>query len=114
LQDPTKGLDATLRFVRDRLLPQDQVAVMAWNRATDFSADKTKAATIIERFKAKHEEIEHELALHFTGLFAPYAGEEIPACIQDLIDDVFDPSSGGWHVLPRRRWRTPRRTTTAR
>jgi VWFA-related protein len=102
LQDPTKGIDATLRFVRDRLLPQDQVAVMAWNRATDFSADKGRAATIIERFKARHEEIEHELALHFTGLFALYAGEEIPACIQDLIDDVFDPSSGAGarHVLP--------------
>ncbi len=102
LQDPSKGIDATLRFVRDRLLPQDQVAVMAWNRATDFSADKAKAVTIIERFKAKHEEVEHELALHFTGLFALYGGEEIPPRIQNLIDAVFDPSSGAGarHVLP--------------
>jgi VWFA-related protein len=34
LQSPEKGIDWATRFVRDRLLPQDRVAVMAYNRAT--------------------------------------------------------------------------------
>jgi VWFA-related protein len=94
LQEPSKGLDATLRFVRERLLPQDQVAVMAWNRATDFTTDKATAANVIERFRAAHERIDTELRLHFSGLFGLYAGREVPAFIQKLIDDVFDPSTG--------------------
>ncbi len=105
LQEPSKGVDATLRFVRDRLLPQDQVAVMAWNRATDFSTDKTKAAAVIERFRDRHEEIEHEISLYFTGLFGLYAGQEVPPYIQKLIDDVFAPSTGAAsrEVLPTAR-----------
>ena len=102
LQEPSKGVDATLRFVRDRLLPQDQVAVMAWNRATDFSSDKTKAAAVIERFRDRHEEIEHEISLYFSGLFGLYAGQEVPPHIQTMIDAVFDQSTGAGtrQVLP--------------
>jgi hypothetical protein len=90
----------TLRFVKERLLPQDQVAIMAWNRATDFSADKTQAVAVIERFRTRHEEIEHEIALYFTGLFGLYADTEVPPHIQKLIDEVFVPASGARQVLP--------------
>jgi len=100
LQEPSKGMDATLRFVKERLLPQDQVAIMAWNRATDFSADKTKAVAVLERFRAKHEEIEHEISLYFTGLFGLYADQEVPPHIQKLVDEVFDSASGARQVLP--------------
>src|SRR5688572_25965895 len=41
LQEPSKALDALLDFVRDRMLPQDYVAVLAWNRATVFTQDHT-------------------------------------------------------------------------
>jgi VWFA-related protein len=91
LQEPSKGVDATIRFVGEKLLPQDQVAIMAWNRATDFSADKTKALAVLERFKTRHEEIEHEISLYFTGLFGLYAEQNVvPPHIQKLIDAVFD------------------------
>ena len=100
LQEPSKGMDATLRFVKERLLPQDQVAIMAWNRATDFSANKTKAVAVLERFRAKHEEIEHEISLYFTGLFGLYADQEVPPHIQKLVDEVFDSASGARQVLP--------------
>jgi len=93
LQEPSKGVDATLRFVKERLLPQDLVAVMAWNRATDFSSDHTRATAVIERFKAMHEEIEHEVGLYFSGLFGLYAGIEVPPHVQTLIDRVFDTSA---------------------
>jgi VWFA-related protein len=72
LQEPSKGVDATLRFVRQRLLPQDQVAVMAWNRATDFTTDHLKAAEVIERFKRDHEAIEALMLQYFSGLGGYY------------------------------------------
>jgi VWFA-related protein len=102
LQEPSKGVDATLRFVRERLNPQDQVAIMAWNRATDFTTDHRRAAAVIERFRAAHEEIEHEIRLYYTGLFGLYAGRDVPPRIQKLIDTVFDadPADTARHVLP--------------
>ena len=102
LQEPSKGVDATIRFVKDKLLPQDQVAIMAWNRATDFSADKAKALAVLERFRDRHEEIEHEISLYFTGLFGLYAQQEVPPHIQKLVDAVFDTdkNAGKRTVLP--------------
>src|SRR4029079_6335514 len=39
-QSSDKAIDAVSRFVRDSLLPQDRVAVLAYNRATDFTVDR--------------------------------------------------------------------------
>jgi VWFA-related protein len=102
LQEPSKALDALLRFVRDRLLPQDQIALMAWNRATDFTTEHEKVASVIGRFRARHEEIEMDLRLQLGGLAGLYAGRELPRAIQAKIDDVFN---GPWvpaarQVLP--------------
>jgi VWFA-related protein len=58
LQEPSKALDGLIQFVRERLLPQDQVALIAYDRATDFTTDHEKAALVLERFKAGHERIE--------------------------------------------------------
>jgi len=92
LQEPSKGVDATIRFVRDRLMPQDQVAVMAWDRATEFTVDKAKAVAVLERFRDRHEEIEHEISLYFTDLFGLYGDAKLPPHIQTLIDAVFESS----------------------
>src|SRR5438552_9231859 len=72
LQPPSKGVDAMLGMLRTRLLPQDQVAVMAYNRATDFTADHDRIIPIVERFKKLHEGIESKLANYFSGLRAVY------------------------------------------
>ena len=104
LQEPSKALDALLRFVRERLLPQDQVALMAWNRATDFTTDHAKIAGVITRFRTAHEEIEAYMRTRFSGLAGLYAGKAIPAAIQRRIDAVFnDPLVGTQEVLPGRR-----------
>ena len=47
LQEPSKALDALLRFVRQNLLPQDQVSVFAYDRATDFTTDHEAIAKLI-------------------------------------------------------------------
>jgi VWFA-related protein len=96
LQGPSKGLDALVRFVRERLAPPDQVAVMAWNRATDFTTDRDRVAGVLERFRGAHEGIESELSLALSGLGALYANRTISPAIQRRIDAVFgDAASGG-------------------
>lgn len=89
LEPPAKGAAAAVDFVKRHVLPNDYVAVLAWNRATSFTTDHAKTIEVLERFKRHHERIEQDLRQHFSGLAALYAGPEIPASIQTRIDDVF-------------------------
>ena len=89
LQPPSKGVDAMLHLVRDRLLPQDQVAVLAWNRATEFSTDRRAALDVLERFKREHEGIETRLVLWERSLQSFFSGGNLPDDIQRDIDAVF-------------------------
>jgi VWFA-related protein len=53
LGDPQRHpetLNALVRFVRESLLPQDQVALLAYTRATDFTSDHEKIAQLLETF----------------------------------------------------------------
>jgi VWFA-related protein len=90
LQGIGKGVDGMLHFVRERLLPQDVVAVMAWNRATAFTTDRATTVGVLERFKKEHEGIDARMQLRFSGLAAQYGGSQIPKSIQAEIDRVFD------------------------
>jgi VWFA-related protein len=90
LQPPAKGVDGVMHLVRNRLLPQDYVAVAAWNRATDFTTDHAKIADVLERFKRRHEDIESKLRQQFSGLAAVYGGSRINPSIQKAIDEVFE------------------------
>jgi VWFA-related protein len=89
LQTPDKGLDNTIHFIQDRLLPQDRVAVMAYNRATDFTTDRAAIVATIERFRKAHEHIEALLKQQFSGLQAVYGGKTPYPEIQKEIDSVF-------------------------
>lgn len=88
LQEPSKGMDALLRFVRQQLLPQDQVAVLAYNRASDFTTDHEKVAQVLERFRRGHEMIEALIAHQFSGLQAVYGSKEISDSTQKKIDQM--------------------------
>ncbi len=92
LLEPSKSIDALLRFVRERLLPTDQVAVFAYNRATTFSTDHGQIARVIERFKKEHEQIDYEIGLQMSGLAAIYGAKVIPKSLQGKIDSVFQGS----------------------
>jgi len=89
LQEPSKGLDAMLRFVRETLLPQDMVAVAGWNRATDFTTDHESVAQVIEKFKKAHGLIEAQIVMWQRGLAGRYSGKEMDPGTQKLIDNVF-------------------------
>jgi VWFA-related protein len=101
LQAPSRGVDAVIDFVAHRLLPQDRVAVMAWNRATDFTTSRRGILTTLQHIKTQHEQIELELVDFFSGLRAVYGSKDIPTYIQTRIDAVFEaPGAERTHVLP--------------
>jgi VWFA-related protein len=82
-------VDSLSNFITGRILPQDHVAIMAWNRTTDFTTNHALLGDLLTRYRDKHKEIEHELQLWFSGLRAIYGSKEIPPHIQKMIDDVF-------------------------
>jgi VWFA-related protein len=89
LQAPAKGVDGVIHLVRDRLLPQDRVAVLAYNRATDFTTDHDQVLQVLERFKQGHEMVEADLRLMMSGLAAVYGSKDIPPELQGEIDAIF-------------------------
>lgn len=89
LQEPSRAIDALISFVRERLLPQDQVAVFAYNRATTFTRNHRSVATLLERFKQMHEQVDFEIGLQMSGLAAVYGSKAIPRSLQGKIDQLF-------------------------
>jgi VWFA-related protein len=89
LTGPAKGIDGVVHFVRDRVLPQDYVAVMAWNRATDFTTDHDSVLAVLDRFRVTGRKIERELYDFFRSPAFAYGDRTIPKQIQAEIDAVF-------------------------
>jgi VWFA-related protein len=101
LEGPSKGLEAALGFVRERLFPQDEVAVLAYNRATDFTTEHELAAQTIERFRDAHHSIEAKLVHGVSGLAGIYGTRSIPVRIQSQIDEIFRGTEGlGFRRVP--------------
>jgi VWFA-related protein len=94
LQEPSRGVDALLHFVRERLLPQDQVAVLAYDRATAFTTDHARIAEVLARFRDRHESIEQGLRQRFSGLASVYGNKDLPAPLRAQIDALFLAASG--------------------
>ncbi|HEX5069306.1 MAG TPA: VWA domain-containing protein [Vicinamibacterales bacterium] len=57
IQYPTKAIDGLVDFIRTRALPQDAIAVLALNRATNFTTDHDSIIQLLERYKRDHERI---------------------------------------------------------
>lgn len=92
-QAASKYVEALARFVGESLLPQDQVALLAWNRATDFTIDHALIHATVERLKERHEKIESMLAEYFSGLRGIFGSQDMPPHIQREIDAVFEAAS---------------------
>ena len=92
LQEPSKAIDAAIRFVGEQLLPQDQVAVFAYNRATAFTRDHQSVAALLRRFAVAHEQVDFEIGLQMSGLAAVYGSKAIPRSLQGKIDAIFTDS----------------------
>jgi VWFA-related protein len=100
LQSPEKGIDAAIDFVRQRLFPQDRVAVLAHNRATDFTTDRDRIVRTLERFKKAHEGIEADLQQQLGGLAVLYGSRTPSKAVQAQIDDVFREETTTARMLP--------------
>ena len=105
---PSKELPALEAFLKTRLLSQDRVAVLAFNRATDFTTDHEAVRGVVERYRERHEQIETKLVEYFSGLRAVYGPKQIPQFLQADIDGMF----GGSALRPREI--TPGQVTDAR
>jgi VWFA-related protein len=86
---PSHDLDAAIDFVRTRLLPQDYAAVLAYNRATEFTTDHERVAQVLTRFRDQHEWIEAQLVSRESPLALLYGSRSIPPHVQTRIDDTF-------------------------
>lgn len=93
LQPPSKGVDAAIHFVRNRLLPQDQIGIFAYNRATDFTTNHEYITAVLERFLRRHESIESELVMSQSLDFI-YGITSVPRQMQIDIDQIFDVPGG--------------------
>jgi VWFA-related protein len=91
LQEPSSAVDALIDFVHRRLLPQDQVAVFAYNRATTFTRNHQSVVSLLQRFKATHEEVDLKIGQETTtGLAGIYGSKAIPRALQSKIDAMFE------------------------
>jgi VWFA-related protein len=90
LEGASKTITELLRFVRTRLLPQDQVAIFAYGRALPFTTDHQKVAEALERFKRVHEDIDYEVGLQLgpTGMASLYGTRAISRKLQTKIDEM--------------------------
>ena len=106
LGDPQKHpetLNAVVHFVRDCLLPQDQVALLAYGRATDFTSDHEKIARLLETFRGS-EAIAKAALTRQSGLAAadaasvfarPETLDRSPAVETELGFEEYVSASGG-------------------
>jgi VWFA-related protein len=88
-QTPLKAVDSLIRFVRKDLLPQDRVAVFAYNSATDFTTDHERIAQVLERYKKSNDKVESWLELRLRGLASVYGIKDVPKSFQPEIDKIF-------------------------
>jgi VWFA-related protein len=88
---PVKEVEGLIEFVRERLMPQDLVAVQAYNRATAFTSHHEETARLLEQFRERNPYIERDLENWFSGLRVRHVDPgEIPPHVQARIDDLFD------------------------
>ena len=100
IQEPTKALDGAIKFVREHLLPQDAVAVMALHRTTAITTDHAAVLQVLARYKKEHERQVNDIVEFFRRTRAPYVcgGPPIPVDMlagfdRDLFSGVLAPAA---------------------
>jgi len=76
-------------FIANQLEPNDLVAVMAYNRATDFTTDRSALTSVLKRYQEKGGDIEATLELRQAGLQAVYGARGYDDELQAQIDSIF-------------------------
>jgi VWFA-related protein len=92
------GLAGLSEFVGS-LGANDYVAVLAYNRLTDFTTDHATTRELLARYEEVNQRIETDLVFVETGLAGIFGSREPPPQTQALIDGIF----GGVSPLSIRR-----------
>jgi VWFA-related protein len=102
LNGPANGLDALITFVRERLLPQDYVGLIAYNRTSALTTDRARIVRFLERYRAEHERIETLLRANGgRGSQHVLFGRRPTPYVQRHIDALFaDPALPETRTLP--------------
>ena len=77
-----------INFVCQDLKPNDLVSIMAYNRASRFTADHAENARVLERYSTESPKIRSAMWLRRQGLAAAYSKNRY-ATVQDQIDGIF-------------------------
>ena len=92
IQYPTRAVDGARDFVLNRLMSQDLVAVMAFNRTTDFTTDHAAVVRFLERFKRESEQLEFVINQYWVH----NRNDQLSEQLQSAIDNLFlGPIVGG-------------------
>ena len=87
IQYPVKALDGLIGFLNERMLPQDVVAVLAFDRATDFTTDHQQIVRMLDRYRQEHERIIFEFNEWLIRRYTP--DDSMPKAIREDINAVF-------------------------
>ncbi len=90
LEGPWQGISHLIEFAKTQLLPQDQVAIFAYNRALPFTGDRPRVLAALERIRKSHEDVDFELQQHLgpTGMAPLYGSRVISKKLQKRIDEL--------------------------
>jgi len=100
MNKPGQIIEAVIDFVRSRLRPDDRVGLVAYHHATDLTTDHDAVVRLLERYRARNDQIEKSLDRDLSvRVAAPnYAlEEETRLAIRTLFDA---PGLPAVHVLP--------------
>jgi VWFA-related protein len=92
--------DAIMRFLRERLLPQDYAAVSAYDRVTDVTTDHDAVAQVVDRLRAYQKSSQQG-----PGWQAKFRAllniTVMPPAMQAELDAIFEPGTSRVRSLPR-------------
>ena len=90
LEGVSRGVSSLLAFVKTKLLPQDLVAIFAYDRALSFTTDHGRIVDALERFRKSHEDVSFAIGQQLgpQGLAPLYGSRAIPKKLQTRIDEM--------------------------
>ncbi len=95
-----RPIDALADFVRESLGPADQIAVIAYNRATDFTTDHERIGDFLDRLQDLNVYVDRLVRLRFDGLASLFGSQRFPPSLQPKIDALFDQLPGHTREVP--------------
>jgi VWFA-related protein len=94
IQAPGHVLDALEELIRNGLGAADRVGVIAYNRWADFTADHASTIALLQRYKARADQIQTDLETYNSGLREQTHNGLDADIVQDDIDAIFRSAPG--------------------